>query len=352
MANHDGSVTTKSRSASNNTDGKQGPVRVVYLAGDGRSGTTLLSRVLGSYAGCLAVGELYDIWLESLDGNRMCSCGVSLRDCEFWNAVMEEAFDGLDRGAIEHFIELRNSLQGVRHVPLMMFPWLRTRTFTDRLHEYVDVLERLYIAIQKVAGCDVIVDSSKLAAYAVALTESPYIDVSFVHTTRDSRACAFSWRRLKREPVAEGDGRYLRRRSLARSAVVWGLRNATIGWVSRRFVVSAKLKYEDFVGQPRAAATTLVQRLGIDEHSGNWTADDELWALRPSHIFAGNPNRVEQGRLRIRMDDEWRTRMSRAHKALVTGLTLPVLWKLGYLGRRRIEPATTAPDLVAREPQR
>lgn len=328
----------------------QRDARVVYLAGDGRSGTTLLSRIFGSYDGCLAVGEVYDIWIESLNGNRICSCGAAFHDCKFWNAVMDEAFGGMDRQTAEKLSALRESVQSVRHVPLIVFPWLRPPAFQLRLQEYIYTVERLYLAIQKVSGCQFIIDSSKLAAYAIAIAESPRIDVSFVHITRDSRACVYSWRRKKPEPVSGDDApRYLRQRSLFRSAVVWGLRNSTLGWTARRFDVSAELRYEDFVRQPRETITSMVEGLGINPRGGHWTSDDEVLALNEHHIFAGNPNRVEQGTIRIRSDDEWRTRLSWVETTVVSGLTLPLLWKLGYIGAKQSRLAARGSDTIAHE---
>ncbi|HEX3721935.1 MAG TPA: hypothetical protein VHV31_04045, partial [Nitrolancea sp.] len=124
-------------------------VRVVYIAGDGRSGTTLLSQILGSYNGCLAVGELYDFWTECLDGDRLCSCGVPLRDCQFWNTVLEKTLGGTDRIRIEHVIELRRAVQNTYHLPFILFSSIRPKLFDRRLREYVAILERLYTSIQE-----------------------------------------------------------------------------------------------------------------------------------------------------------------------------------------------------------
>lgn len=38
------------------------PVRVLYIAGTGRSGTTIFSNLLGQVPGCLAAGEVRYAW--------------------------------------------------------------------------------------------------------------------------------------------------------------------------------------------------------------------------------------------------------------------------------------------------
>lgn len=307
-------------------------VRVVYIGGDTRSGSTILSQILGSYDRCLAVGELYDFWVESLSGDRICSCGAPLRQCEFWTTVMEKAFGGSDPTTIQHVIELRRSVQSIYHLPLILFPRLRPNAFDRRLREYAAILEQLYTTIQEVSGCEAIIDSSKLAAYALALAGSPKIDVSLVHIFRDSRACVFSWRRLKRDPAAGDKPRYLPQRPLLQTALVWTIRNMIVSSIAERFPVSVRLRYEDLVRAPRATMGAVAARLGLSGQERLWLSDDEVLVSASNHIFVGNPGRVEHGRIQIRSDDEWRTRMSPWDQRLVFALTLPALWRLGYLG--------------------
>lgn len=306
-------------------------VRVAYVAGDGRSGTTLMSRILGAYPGCIAIGELYDIWAKMIEGKTLCGCGARFADCSFWNAVLHEAFGGADQIDPTEFFVLRSSVQAPKHLPLLLYPGLRSSAFSRRMVQYREILERLYLAIQTVSGCDVIVDSSKLAAYAVVLSESPAIDLSFIHMLRDSRACVYSWQRLKPEASAPGQTAYLPQRALFTTAMVWNARNLLQSLISRRMPSSATIVYESFVRQPRAVVTALAEGLGLDVDNGPWVDDCELIASQPNHIFAGNPNRVERGAIRIRADEEWRSRMPREQQALVFALTLPALWKLGYL---------------------
>jgi hypothetical protein len=289
--------------------------------------------VLGAFQGCIAVGELYDIWDKTTQGYTLCSCGAPFLECAFWKAVQREAFGPAGADA-PRLAELRRSVQSMRHLPAMVFPRFRTAAYAERLRTYVAVTERLYLAIQRVSGCDVIVDSSKMAAYALALAESPRLDVSLVHMTRDSRACVFSWRRLKPEAAAHDQKIFLRQRPVAQTACVWVLRNSILRAVARRFPVAVTQRYEDLVAQPHEVVCQLVGRLGIDSQSATWTANDELISSATNHIFAGNPDRVTHGGIRFRADDEWRTQMSTAQKRVVTAITFPTLWQLGYLGRR------------------
>ena len=45
-------------------------------AGSGRSGSTLITTVLGQLDGCFAAGELRYLWQRGMVDNRPCGCGA------------------------------------------------------------------------------------------------------------------------------------------------------------------------------------------------------------------------------------------------------------------------------------
>ena len=76
------------------------PVRVVYIMGYGRSGSTVLDTVLGNVDGVESVGELANVARSGWRGEEPCACGRLARDCSFWSSVRrrwEERGGDLDR---------------------------------------------------------------------------------------------------------------------------------------------------------------------------------------------------------------------------------------------------------------
>ena len=67
---------------------------VGYLGGLGRSGTTLLARLLGELRGVCSVGEICHLWERGVRDDERCGCGEQFHDCEFWAAVGKTAFGG------------------------------------------------------------------------------------------------------------------------------------------------------------------------------------------------------------------------------------------------------------------
>ena len=62
-------------------------IKVIYIAGEGRSGSTLLERMLGQINDIVSVGELRFFWNQGSVGSQLCGCEKPLNECEFWSEV-------------------------------------------------------------------------------------------------------------------------------------------------------------------------------------------------------------------------------------------------------------------------
>ena len=62
-------------------------IRILYVSGAGRSGSTLLELMLGQINGFTAAGELRHFWERGVLKNQLCSCGRHFDDCSFWQEV-------------------------------------------------------------------------------------------------------------------------------------------------------------------------------------------------------------------------------------------------------------------------
>ena len=66
---------------------------VLYLGGEGRSGSTLLAAMLGQYGGMMPVGEMRGVW-QAATTDELCGCGTTFSKCAFWSRVGKLAFGG------------------------------------------------------------------------------------------------------------------------------------------------------------------------------------------------------------------------------------------------------------------
>src|SRR5438874_767855 len=69
-------------------------LRILFIVGMGRSGTTLLELLLGRLEGWVAGGELRRYWHGASIPGWVCGCGRLLADCDFWRQVRADLRDG------------------------------------------------------------------------------------------------------------------------------------------------------------------------------------------------------------------------------------------------------------------
>jgi hypothetical protein len=307
--------------------------RVLFLGGLGRSGTTVLERILGEVPGVSTVGEVVHLWQRGVLDDELCGCGEPFSRCSFWTAVGDAAFGGWSTELASRMISLRSRVDRSRYIPRLALPRLLGARRAE-LDEYTTAFERLYRAIVEVSGATVVVDSSKHPSLAFCLRTAP-VDLRVVHVVRDIRGVAYSWTKKVRRPESAADD-LMARFSPTRSAALWLGHNLSFSLLRRLGVATRLLRYEDFTADPRGAVEDLSQFAAVPAPPGSLPfGDGDSVVLHPSHTVAGNPMRFTVGPLTLRRDDDWRHRLPRGPRWLVSLLTLPMLARYGYLRRSR-----------------
>jgi hypothetical protein len=307
---------------------KDDGVKVLYITGWGRSGSTILDNILGQLDGFFSVGELRFIWERGFIENRLCGNGVPFRENEVWRSILDEAFGGLANIDPHEMAKLHNSCISVRRLPLVI---ASGRLFLGKPApaDYLETLSRLYRAVRQVSGCSVVVDSSKYPLYAHLLSLVPSIELYILHMVRDPRGVAYSWLRRKAQPD-KGEGQILSQHNPFKSSLQWGLLNSAasrLRWHQPdRYML---LRYEDFMQDPQAAVRRVAALAGEEPERMPFVGE-RVVTLGMNHAFSGNPSRFRTGEVELRLDDEWKAGMASRHRLLVTSLTWPLLGKYGY----------------------
>jgi hypothetical protein len=315
------------------------PPRLIYLGGLGRSGSTIIERLLGELPGVCSVGEVVHLWRRGITGAERCGCGEPFPDCPFWRNVGEVAFGGWENVDPEDVSQLRGSIDRNRFIPVLARAKLgaaRRRTLDDYLSYYL----RVYAAVAEVSGCQAIIDSSKHASLAFCLRWCDGLDLRVVHIVRDPRAVAYSWTREVSRPEASGTTAAVDVRmwtySSPTAAIHWNVQNGAMQLLARGGTPTLLVRYEDFVRAPDSVLGEIVSFAGLPETdiaaAGFLGVDGaDRWAdLSVSHTVSGNPVRFATGRIPIRRDDRWRAAMPAGQRRAVTALTLPLLARYGY----------------------
>ncbi len=306
-------------------------VKVLYIGGYSRSGSTLLLRALGEAPGVVAVGELVNIWSRGYGDDQLCGCGEPFTHCAFWSEVSREAFGVPSTGVMaSHYRTLQRRVHEFPGYLQLWNPWLRSSGYRKALGEYAEVLTALYRAVARVSESSLVVDSSKLPQFARMLADVPGVELHVVHLVRDSRGSAYSWTRPKVRTEIHWSRQEMQRYNVVRSSAEWDAYNLLFGLDRRRPRSYQLLRYEDLVRAPGEQLAQLAER--IDEPttaSALRSTTDEVAFVR-SHTVSGNPSRFVSGPTQISGDDAWRTSMPRSQRIAVTAMTAPLLRRYGY----------------------
>lgn len=325
--------------AADPSDGRTGTIRVACIVGAGRSGSTLLASLLGQYQGATNLGEVRFLFKRGLHQRRRCGCGVPVPDCPLWSRVWAGVEDRLGPQDPELVAARLDEVMRLRHVRhLGARDRDRTRALR-RLGGLADVVEHTLDTALAATGASLLVDASKLPAWACALEALPRVDLTVVHLVRDPHAVAASWARHKVD--VDGPG-HLERRGHLRTAALWTAWNglATRWWDGTAH--HALVRLEDLLGEPRPVLDHLAGLLGLDPAdaplSGPATAE-----LAPSHSISGNPDRFDTGSVALRPATRPPGRRATLSDLAVAAATAPLARRYGYSAGRGVPPMSRPP---------
>jgi hypothetical protein len=310
-------------------DSTSGGIPLLYIGGSGRSGSTLLERLVGQLPDVVPLGEVVFLWRRGVLEDQLCGCGERFSSCPFWTAVGERAFGGWGSIDLDEVLSLQRAVDRNRFIPLMVAG--RPAGYRREMRRFADYLLPVYRSALEVSGARVLIDSSKHASSAFLLSRLGGLDLRVVHLVRDSRGVAYSWTKQVRKPEVVDGTSYMPRYAPGRQSLYWLAYNAMFEGLPAAGVATARLRYEWLLREPRREIERVARFVGAP-------ADDEALAflsgrsaeLHPNHTVSGNPMRFKNGSVELRVDDAWRRELPRAQAALVSSLTWPLQRRYGY----------------------
>lgn len=303
-----------------------GRQRVLYIAGWGRSGSTLLAAILGQLDGAFAAGELRSLWARGMLEHRLCSCGAPVPECPLWKDVIATARFTLPAAdmALIQATHLRT-----RDYPHAWARLLARREADSGLNGYVETYAAAHLAVGEVTKADVIIDSSGYPLDAILLARSE-VDLYILHLVRDPRPVASAWATQKPlDDAADGAESEFRQFNPAGSSTIWSMWNSMITGPLARAAGAGRtfrLRYEDLIADPTGSVDAIARFAGLDPASTPMRG--RIADLAPSHLVAGNPSRFATGPVEIRREAD--PTLSAANNVLATIPALPLLRRYGY----------------------
>jgi hypothetical protein len=311
-------------------------INSVWILSAGRSGSTLLDRLIGTHPTALSVGELWKL-PRDISLHQICSCGAPIDSCSFWAPAISELSKrlkvdlwsnpyALNLGFARAEVQIDTSRQtksylvrrALHHLWIEAGSALRLdlqKSLWFAAHrESVARIDALHEFLRSYANRSLIVDSTK--AFRVSVTHhAMHPDrVRLILYSRDGRGVMASNMRSgsNREEAVRAWSRYYER------ALPWIERH-----VAERDVI--RVYYEELVSNPQKELRRIFEFLGVSMPDG---------ALHPDaghhHILSGNPMRM--GPIgEVRLDERWRRELSAADLSYFNSAAGATSRKLGYV---------------------
>ncbi|MHA1386613.1 MAG: hypothetical protein ACTSR3_22905 [Candidatus Helarchaeota archaeon] len=296
--------------------------KIIYVAGTGRNGSTLLDIVLGNSAKIQSTGELYEaitVWST----NKRCSCGKKISNCKFWSEVhslIEKEFKVSDFITI---LEIQNHFEKNILAPLYLF--FNKIICSNKIKLYKKFLKLLYTSIFTVSKKAILVDSSKNLLHGYILSDIFRDDFYLIHLIRDGRGQLWSWMRMGKIPILDISLRKSNSKKDSKEQYHWwsGFLYALI-WVSynllsffamlkAKFKKSIQINYENFCKNP-IKYIKKISRLINEDLSDLIDIIKKNNAFMPSHLIAGNRIRMLNQIIISTPDEEWKVKLPEKYK--------------------------------------
>jgi len=286
-------------------------IKLIYIAGSFRSGTTLLGRLLGEVPQFVNVGEAaaFLFNLEMRSEAQPCGCGEPFCSCPFWTTIgLAIPADVQDFGA--RCIRLRR-------LPSLMLQQ-RYGRFNPNLQRFLMVVADTYTKIDSAIGHRAVIDSSKDPSMAYALSLILGIELHIVHLVRDPRGVVESWKRPKG---------YLPKVGLWKALWWWWMYNLFSEFLrvlTRNYV---RIRYEDFIENPKFTIEAIAERVLKEKVEAGFFLGRAAH-VGIQHLLAGNPDKLNVGEIQIRQQPM--IQMGWLKKLIISLITLPLLYRYGY----------------------
>ncbi len=237
-------------------------IKVIYILGSGRSGSTILGIVLGNIKNHFFGGELH-LWNKDK--------GMPAEDFEFWDKVNE----GVPHR--EEFFKCNFDKKLEFHTAILSIFKSQKREIVKSFNEQS---VELFTSMQNVAQASTIIDSSHYAPRAYWLNQNPAMDVHYIYLYRnpvDVMMGSFKRKDIEQPSKNFFSGNYF-------LFAVSCLSNLVYVLLPRK--KRMKLRYEDFITHPVEELNRIQKKFNIE------IENLDLQNLKPGHIFRANRIRL------------------------------------------------------------
>ncbi len=259
-------------------------IKIIYIAGYGFSGSTLLERMIAMHSQIVGCGEVHNI-LHDFELNETCSCGLSLSSCPHWKEVYAKYLK--NKKSIND-LNIFSVMAEDQNPDLLYFCDSSKTTFGNMIRPYL--LSKKY-------------------------------DIKLIHLTRNGIACLNSV--LKRNSQFG----YLVKSMVV--AIHWSLANIT-AYSFKFFKPTAyhKIAYEHLLGNPDTHINGIYKFLKINSQS-NQVVNLKKTTIPRTHQLSGNAIRRTENLL-LKTGNQANQKTTVLSSLIFKVVSFPVYKLMGY----------------------
>ncbi len=293
--------------------------RLIMIMGDGRSGSTILSIILGNHHQIQSVGELPQ-WL--VYGGEAKKEGTRPEVVAFWESVRRRYSSKVDLVKLPEFRRAQSYVEAYSNFWSVVLSNIPSHVAKAYCEHNLELLR----SITESSGKPLVLDSSKKPARALMLWRCMGDRLYVIHLVRDPRATM--WSEMKRNVEQKHKAPVV-------SLLHYNAKNLMSEVVKLRIPKRQviRVRYEDIAKRPLAELKRIGDFLGLSMTTiGQKLLDGAEFMVPP--LIDGN--RIRNKRyVKFRFDSEWCTKLTPTRRVLGSLITLPFFvayryWKGGY----------------------
>jgi hypothetical protein len=239
-------------------------ITVIYIAGYGRSGSTVLDLLIGNAPNCAGLGELAHFYGDLTSGS-IEEEAIGSQRCIFWKGIGKQILPIITKNHQE--------LSSIVYAQRMLENLFKTMLPSSRKHlrnTYQLANTNLFKLLAEETGCNIFVDSSKTTRgtswRAARLAKLENVKVLVLHLIRDGRGVMLSQLKGDNMKMKKEQSDIRVRFPILKTIVGWNLANMTA--LILRMMLSKEsvhaVFYEDLVLNPEKELQRISRMLDID----------------------------------------------------------------------------------------
>lgn len=227
-------------------------IKVLYIVGTARSGSTLLGNILSDERDFINVGELKYIWDRGIIDNWQCTCQYNFNDCLFWKKIINSlSIKNCDLTKILNEFSERGIIKNKRfRIRNLVFnSSKKIKQDISNNVNYLNILNDLYSGIKKQSNSSYILDTSKDAIFSEFLSQIKNIEIYIIHIVREPKSVVYSQVFRRKKQVIDKNRSFLMGTSFWKSIESWYFQNYLIEKLHADKENYFRIKYEDIVAK-------------------------------------------------------------------------------------------------------